>query len=136
MLLTHNDHMSDRNGVWKGNLVCLIAVDAARSWSPAQHMLLAVMTAMVAVGSYFSLAEARLVSPHLDMNSGCLPGRIWFISVLREFILCVISTLLLPCAGALWGTAGNVSLFLQLLTGQVFQGACFPAPGSYWYIKT
>lgn len=92
---------------------------------PISYHTLLPMTAMVAVGGCFSLAEVRLVSPQLGMSSGCLPGKI---SVLGEFILCVISIFLFPF-DVLWGTAGNMSLFLQLLTKQVFQGACFPALG-------
>ena len=59
-----------------------------------------------------------------------LSGRILLLSILQECIFCVFSTFLLPFEDVLWGTAGNRSLFLLLLTGQIFQGACSPASGS------
>lgn len=84
------------------------------------HIFLPKMTVMVAISGRFCLAEARLVSPHLGMSSGCLPGRILLIIVMWECILCIIFIFLLPFDGVLWGTTGNMSLFLWLLTGQVF----------------
>lgn len=88
--------------------------------SISYHTFLLKMTVVVAISGCFCLAEARLVSPHLGMSSGCLPGRILLIIVMWECILCIISAFLLPFDDVLWGTAGNMSLFLWLLRGQVF----------------